>query len=112
MIRGEKVTVVTRERIGTLPGNTPQYGDVETVVDNVLVAPGTGDDVVGSIRPDGVKVAWTLHFPKTYTGSLRGARVKVRGGDARPVIGDPAPYTLANTPTRWWMPVQLEDVEG
>ncbi|MGO1319928.1 MAG: hypothetical protein ACTII7_07775 [Galactobacter sp.] len=111
-IKGETVTVLTRERTGTLPGNTPEYTDVETTVDNVLVAPGALSDVTGSIRPDGVKVAWELHFPKTFTGSLRGARVKVRGGPAVPVVGDPHPYTDANTPGAWNRPVRLELVKG
>lgn len=110
-MRGETVVVVRRERTGTGPGNTPIYGDVETTVHDVLVAPGPRQDVVESNRPDGVEVAFNLHFPKTFSGSLRGAQVVVRG-EPFDVIGDPRPYTLANTPTRWWMPVEVERVDG
>ncbi|MHC6175467.1 hypothetical protein [Glutamicibacter sp. X7] len=109
---GETVVVVRREQIGTLPGNIPEYGEVETTVEDVLVAPGPRADVVDSNRLEGVQIAWTLHFPKTFSGSLRGTSVKVRGESACPVVGDPKPLTLANTPTRWWMPVELERVEG
>lgn len=111
-MKGEQVTIYRRERVGTGPGNTPLYEDVETSVDDVLVAPGARTDVVDSNRPDGVEVAWTLHFPKTFSGSLRGASVSVRGEPKARVIGDPKPFTLANTPTRWHMPVELERVDG
>ncbi|MGO3147087.1 MAG: hypothetical protein ACTIJ6_05340 [Leucobacter sp.] len=112
MIRGETVVVEQELRTGTAPGNTPIYEWVPETVDDVLVAPGAREDVVDSNRPEGVRVAWTLHFPKTFNASLRGARISVRGEEARSVIGDPKPYTLANTPTRWHMPVELEAVDG
>lgn len=111
-MKGESVTVISRVETGRDPGNAPIYGDVETIVDDVLVAPGPRSDVIESNRPEGVKIAWTLHFPKTFSGSLRGARISVRGQKALSVVGDPQPYTAANTPTRWWMPVELEAVEG
>lgn len=109
-IRGEDVIVVRRERVGTLPGNTPEYADVETPVKNVLVAPGPREDLPD--RVDGTKIVFNLHFPKTFQGSLRNASVKVRGGDALPVIGDPQPYTGANTPGAWNMPVEVERADG
>ena len=109
---GETVIVIRRERVGTGPGNTPLYDDVETVVDDVLVAPGPRQDVVESNRPDGVEVAFNLHFPKTFSESLRGARVSVRGQEPLNVIGDPQPFTLANTPTRWWLPCEIARVDG
>lgn len=111
-MKGETVIVEHEERVGTAPGNTPIYEWVAETVEDVLVAPGAREDVVDSNRPEGVRVAWTLHFPKTFNKSLRGARVSVRGEPACPVIGDPKPFTLANTPTRWHMPVEVEDVHG
>lgn len=113
MIVGESVTVRRQTVTGTDPGGGPIYGAPTTeIVHDVLVAPGPREDVVDSNRPDGTRIAWTLHFPKPYATSLRGAEVSVRGGPFRRVVGDPQPYTLANTPTRWWMPVELEDVDG
>ena len=109
---GETVVVLRRVRTGTGPGNTPIYDDEELSIDDVLVIPGPRQDVVESNRPDGVEVAFNLHFPKTFTGSLRGAKVSVRGGEPMDVIGDPQPFTLANTPTRWWMPVEVGRVDG
>lgn len=111
-IQGEDVVVVRREQVGTLPGNTPEYAEVETTVENVLVAPGARADVFDAERPDGTTVVFNLHFPKTFSGSLRNASVKVRGGEPLAVIGDPQPYTGANTPGDWHMPVEVERVDG
>lgn len=82
----------------------------ETVSD-VLVDPSVGSDIESNIRLNGTKAVLRLHFPKSFNGSLRGCKVTVRNRDYR-VIGDPAAYTDANTPTRWHMPADLEDVDG
>ena len=112
-MRGETVVVLRPNQTGTDPGGGPIYGDpIEETVEDVLVAPGPLADVIDSTRPEGVRVAYNLHFPKTFSGSLRGCEVRVRGSEELPVIGDPKPYTLENTPTRWWMPVELEAVHG
>lgn len=84
----------------------------EFEVDDVLVAPGPLVDVPDTARPAGTVVAWNLHFPKTFTGSLRGTLIRVRGQAPCKVIGDPQPFTEENTPTRWWMPVEVERTDG
>lgn len=110
---GETVVIHRRQQTGTNAHNQPVYEWTETPVDDVLVAPGARTDIPENARPDGTTVAWTLHFPKTYTGGpLRGTRISVRGEEAAPVIGDPQPYTTANTPTRWNMPVELQRTDG
>ena len=77
----------------------------------VLVAPGSTADLDAS-RPNGAQVALTLHFPKAWSGApLKGALVTVRGRRYR-VVGDPQPYTTANTPGRFNMPVEVEAVDG
>lgn len=112
LIKGETVVVYRREQTGVDPGNNPIYDWAETTVEDVLVAPGPRADVDDSNRPDGVEVSWNLHFPKTWTDSLRGAEVSVRGGPRSPVVGDPQGYTVPNTPGRWNRPVELERVDG
>lgn len=109
---GEAVVVERQVQLGTNAHNQPIWGWSPEVVDDVLVAPGPRADITDAERPEGTVVAWNLHFPKTYSGSLRGARVSVRGGEPCKVVGDPQPYTLANTPTRWWMPAELERADG
>jgi hypothetical protein len=83
----------------------------EATVQNVIVTPGATSDVLDSTRPDGTRVAFTLGFPKTFTASLRGCRVTVRGIECA-IIGDPQPYTADNTPGPWNYTAEVEAVDG
>lgn len=114
MISGTEVTVLrpgepTLDRFGNeVPGELPR----ETV-DDVLVVPGATEDMEAS-RPEGVTVAFTLHFPKGYDRPLEGCSVELPApweGTYR-VVGDPRPYMDDNTPTRWHMPVMVEQSHG
>ena len=112
LLQGEQVVV---ERVVS-PG-VDAFGDplpgqwVPEMVYDVLVAPGGRTDLDAS-RPEGVEVKWTLHFPKGYPATLRGARVVVRGQEPAFVVGDPQHYTAGNTPGAWSMPVELTAVRG
>lgn len=110
-MHGETVVVVTRTETGRGPGNTPVWAESETTVDNVLVVPGPRADVLEPNRPMGVDVVFTLHFPKTVTGSLRGCRVRVRG-ETFHVVGDPRAYQDNLTPGEWNRPVEVERRDG
>lgn len=113
-LKGEAVHVLprlrdARDKFGNV---VVAWGD-EQQVDNVLVAPGKCADL-DETRPEGVDVALTLHFPKAWTGRLRGAKVRLEGRweGVYKVVGDPMPYQDANTPTSWDMPVEVEAVDG
>lgn len=114
MISGTTVTVVHpghggRDRLGA---PVVEFVGREQV-DGVLVSSGPTSDMEAA-RPEGVTVAFTLHFPRTYVGSLAGCLVELPApwaGTYR-VIGDPHPYMLANTPTPWAMPVEVEAAYG
>lgn len=113
-MRGETVYVIRTETEGGMvdPFGAPVPSETTRVpVENVLVAPGPRSDLQDRDRPDADRVVYNLHFPKTFTGDLRNTRVEVRG-EVFAVIGAPKPYQLANTPTRWWMPVEVEDIRG
>lgn len=84
---------------------------VREEVQNVLVAPGSTADVEDSTRPHGTRAVFTLGFPKTFSKSLRGCRVEVRGSTYS-VIGDPQPNSAANCPTAWWYTAEVEAVDG
>ena len=111
MIRGEIVEVIDRVKVGTDEFNAPIYELQKTTVDNVLVIPGPPQDISDGNRPDGVIVAFTLHFPKTYLGDLEGRDVLVRGKPFS-VIGSPQRYTEGNTPGAWNMQAEVEAVYG
>lgn len=101
-------SVVQYDRFGNVI-----YEFAKTDVSDVLVSPGATADLEAA-RPEGVTVAYTLHFPKSFTGSLEGAEIALPApwaGRYR-VIGDPHEYIDANTPTRWHMPVEVEAAHG
>lgn len=113
MIRGVDVVVnVPRPGVIDRFGNSVVAYSAETV-SNVLVSPGATQDLEAS-RPEGVEVALTLHFPKSFTSSLEGCIVTLPypwEGDYR-VIGDPKPYIDADTPTPWHTTVEVEAAHG
>lgn len=113
-IRGTTVTVLTPTSSTVDRFNEPVPGEpIATTVGNVLVAPGATESLEAT-RPDGVTVALTLHFPKSFSGDLRGCNVVLTGEHAGTyrVIGDPKPYMTQNTPTDWHMPVEVEVCYG
>lgn len=112
MIHGETVTIehkveAVEDAMGDMVYGEPTYEDV----DNVLIQVGSTDNLSGNIRPDGVMVRYTLHFPKTYNHDMTGKRVKVRG-EWHEVVGSPAFYDPRNTPTDWNYPVEVKRVDG
>ncbi|ACV22572.1 Uncharacterised protein [Slackia heliotrinireducens] len=114
MIRGATVAVELRDWSATdrLGNHVEAYAPPEPVT-GVLVAPGATADMDAG-RPEGVRVALTLHFPKTWSGDLRGAKVTLGGpwaGTYR-VVGEPHPYMDENCPTPWNMPVEVERHDG
>ena len=114
MISGETVNVMLRVRDArdSFGNDVEEWADSEDV-SGVLVVPGACAELAPA-RPEGVKVALTLHFPKSFKLRLRGAKVVLTGrwaGTYR-VIGDPFPYMDANCPPSWDMPVEVEAVDG
>lgn len=109
LFQAEAVTVVT-------PGiecddlGEPTFGEGTAQEADVLVCPGASSDL-GASRPNGIEVAYTLHFPKSWGKPLRGCSVIVRG-ETYAVVGDPKPYTAANTPGEWNMPVEVTRTDG
>lgn len=75
-----------------------------------VVCPGSTSDM-DATRPEGVTVSYTLHFPKTYAGSLRGCSVEVRG-TRYDVVGDPQRTSEAATPGPWNMAVEVARADG
>ena len=110
-MRGIEVTVLrptrTTDRLGNEVDGEPEREQVE----NVLVAPGPTADMEAS-WPDGVTVALTLHFPKTYTASLEGCSVELPEPweGTYHVIGNPMPYM--RSPGQWNRPVEVEMAHG
>ena len=109
LIPTEAVTVlrptVERDDLGEPVFGEPTREDVDCVV-----CPGATADM-DATRSEGVTVAYTLHFPKTYAGGLRGCSVEVRG-PRYDVVGDPQRTTAAATPGPFDMAVEVTRADG
>lgn len=88
----------------------PTLGEPTREEVRCVVCPGATSDM-DATRQEGVTVAYTLHFPKTYSGSLRGCSVEVRG-TRYDVVGDPQRTTDAATPGPFDMPVEVTSSDG
>ena len=64
---GETVAVLTRRRTGEDEMGEPVYGWSAEQVENVLVRPLSGSDLTDPLRPDGIRVSYSLAFPKAWT---------------------------------------------
>lgn len=111
MIKGETVTVLSPGAEAQDPFGAPIRSYTAESVDNVVIHPSDPEDYTAGNRPDGAIVQWVLHFPKTYTASLRECKVVVRG-ETYDVEGDPMPYMDVNTPTPWNRRAYALRVEG
>lgn len=109
LIPTEPVTVVRptveRDDLGEPVLGEPTREDVDCVV---CPGPTVGMDAA---RPEGVTVSYTLHFPKSYEGDLRGCSVEVRG-TRHEVVGDPQRTTDAATPGPFDMAVEVTRADG
>lgn len=110
LITGEAIEVirpiVERDALGE-----PTCGEPARVaLNDVIVFPGSTSDLDAD-RPEGVEVAYTLCFPKTFADSLRGCSVVVRG-EVYDVAGDPKRYAPGNTPGDCNMTVEVTRTDG
>lgn len=109
LIKTETVTVerktVAYDELGEVESEETESEDVQCIVE-----PGSSSDL-DATRPNGVLVSFTVHFPKTYKASLRGALLVLRGATYS-VVGDPQSYTEANTPGLFNRTVEVSATDG
>ncbi len=102
--------VVVRPTVGRDDLGEPVDAGASREEVRCVVCPGATSDM-DATRPEGVTVAYTLHFPKTHVGSLRGCSVEVRG-ETYDVVGDPQRTTDAATPGPWNLAVEVTRSDG
>ena len=120
MFSGTTVTVETRKRpdgettttTGAQAGRDALGNEIVAYASPVSVHPVLIDGDTSNLdaaRPEGVTITCTLHFPNTWTGDLRGARVTLPGrwAVANPyhVVGIPTPMMPENSP--WLFPYNM-----
>lgn len=86
------------------------YADA-IAVPGCLFAPGTPQELAAS-RPDAAKASATAHFPRGWSGHLRGALVSPDGNAWYRVVGEPYAYPDAAVGGRWTTYALLERIDG
>ena len=120
---GETVAVLTRHRTGEDEMGEPVYEWSAERVENVLVRPLSGSDLADPLRPDGIRVSYSLAFPKTWTagkapGFLAHRRVALvaRGMDERDADAalrvSGSPDRTAPCPTAWDTTAEVGRTDG
>lgn len=91
MITGEPVTI--RRKVATgydfFGAETADY-TIE-IIDNVIIAPATSTDLTDDLRPNGVRILYTVHIPRDYRKSLRDTEFYINGQWLMSA-GDPQAY--------------------
>lgn len=107
MIKGVPIILCEKEKVGTDQFNQPIYEEKEIIVENVLIAPSTTDDIVTSTDLVGKKAVYTLAIPKGDTNDWENQRVKFFGNTWL-VFGFTLQGIDENIPLQWNKKVMVE----
>jgi hypothetical protein len=110
VIKGIPVILCKKEEIGHDPFGNPIFKEVEVVVDDVLVAPSTSDDIVASNDLVVKKAVYTLAIPKGDTNNWENQRVMFFG-EYWNVFGFTLQGIEENIPGRWNKKVMVDRYE-
>lgn len=111
-MKGITVILLERTEIGLDTFNHPIYEEIETEVENVLVAPGSdgGEELLDTVNLMGRRAVYTLAIPKGDTHRWEGNRVRFFG-ETWQVIGKPTEGIEALIPLQWNRKVRVEAIE-
>ena len=107
LIKGVPVTLVTKTQSGEDPFGNPIYTETEITVDNVLIAPVSGDDVINQLNLTGRKAVYQLAIPKGDTNIWENQDVRFFGDRWR-VFGVPTQGIDHLIPLDWNKKVMVE----
>lgn len=110
MIKGIPVILKDKRQSGKDPFGAPIYETVDEVVENVLVAPASSDDIVSAVDLTGKKAVYTLAIPKGDTHDWKDRIVEFFGKKWR-TFGIPLEGIDANIPLDWNKKVMVERYE-
>ena len=78
-IHGIPITLIDKQVVSVDPFGSPVVKDVEILVDNVLVAPTSSDDIINQQSLTGKVAAYTLAIPKDDTHDWEDKEVEFFG---------------------------------
>ena len=100
MIKGIDIVILSKIKVGEDPFRRPIYETREEIVENVIVAPATSDDIATSQDLYGKKAVYTLGIPKGDTHNWIDTTVKFWGAEWE-TIGFPLEGIEENIPLSW-----------
>lgn len=104
------ITLYVKTQSGVDAFNHPIYTEEAVVVDDVLVAPSTTDDIVTSTDLVGKKAIYTLGIPKGDTHEWENAKIEFFGKTWKS-FGFVIEGIESNVPLRWHKKVMVEIYE-
>ena len=110
MINGITVTLYTKTKTGTDGFGDPVYTETAVEVDDVLVYPSTGTEILETVNLYGKKAVYTMAIPKGDTHDWEDQIVEFFGHRFR-TFGIPVQGIEANIPLSWHKKVRCERYE-
>lgn len=110
MIKGTSVLLYERHPSGEDPFGHTTYTETVETIDNVLIAPVSGNEVIQELSLDGKKAIYQLAIPKGDTHTWEGNKVEFFG-EVFKVIGKPTQGMEDNIPLAWNKKVMVERYE-
>lgn len=110
MIKGIPVKLYERTLSGTDEFDHPVYTETPVIVENVLVAPASTQEILGTLNLTGKKAVYNIAIPKGDSHTWKDCRVDFFGQSWR-VIGLPQQGIDENIPGSWnqkWMVERYE----
>lgn len=107
IIEGITITLIDKQEVGKDPFDNPIYEDVSILVDNVLVAPTSSDDVINQQSLTGKVAVYTLAIPKGDTHDWEDKEVEFFGQRWR-TFGFPTEGIESLIPLSWNKKVMVE----
>ena len=65
-MKGETITLIHRTPAGHDPGGGIIWDTEQETVEDVLIQDGSQSNLTDGIRPDGIRVAKTIHMPRAW----------------------------------------------
>lgn len=109
--KGVSVSLTVRALTGYDALNDPVYAETSVQVDNVLIAPVSGDEALETVNLTGRRAVYTLHIPKGDAHEWEDTTVGFWGEVWR-TIGAPVEYLEQNTPGPWNRSIRVERYES
>ena len=109
-IHGIPITLIDKQVVSVDPFGSPVVKDVEILVDNVLVAPATTEDVTNQMSLTGKKISYTIGIPKGDTNDWEEKEVRFFGKRWR-TVGIPLEGIESMFPLEWNKKVTVERYE-